>query len=156
MFKLDVVGGSLHPAYNRWHSMLDRCYNKNHPRYKTYGEKGIRVCDEWHLFSNYMKWFDENNIDGYEVDKDFCGLKLYSPETCRFVSKSDNSREAMTRRDYSDLRKDNEYYSITPVQRANFTRGCVRAGINPDDFEEIDSGVKNKQGRRLFIYKLKK
>ena len=135
--------------------MLDRCYNKNHPRYKTYGEKGVKVCDEWHLFSNYMRWFDENHIDGYEVDKDFCGLKLYSPETCRFVSKSDNSREAMTRRDYSSSRKDIEYYSITPVQRANFIRGCVRAGINPDDFKEIDSGVKNKQGRRLFTYKLK-
>jgi hypothetical protein len=69
-----------------WHSMLQRCYDsKYHNRYPTY--KDCTVCDEWLLLSNFKKWFDENYIEGYVLDKDilFTGNKVYSPETCCFV-----------------------------------------------------------------------
>src|SRR6185312_5717144 len=32
-------------TYYAWVSMRGRCYNKNHPSYKDYGGRGIRVCD---------------------------------------------------------------------------------------------------------------
>lgn len=69
-----------------WHSMLQRCYdNKFHNRYPTY--KDCTVCEEWLLLSNFKRWFDENYIDGYVLDKDilFKGNKVYSPNTCCFV-----------------------------------------------------------------------
>jgi hypothetical protein len=30
-----------------YNKMLDRCYNENDKDYKYYGEKGIKICDEW-------------------------------------------------------------------------------------------------------------
>ena len=65
--------------------MLQRCYDiKLHNKYPTY--KGCRVSDEWLSFGNFANWFDENYVEGWQIDKDILGDgKLYSPETCCFV-----------------------------------------------------------------------
>lgn len=71
-----------------WKGMLGRCYSEKHQSKRpTY--IGCSVCEEWLLFSNFKKWFDENYTPGYELDKDILveGNKVYSPDTCRFVPK---------------------------------------------------------------------
>lgn len=78
--------GYMKPVFKHWYNMLSRCYckkcHKNQPTYKD-----CIVCDEWLLFSNFKRWFDENYIEGYDLDKDIIikGNKVYSPETCCFV-----------------------------------------------------------------------
>ena len=73
------------PAYIAWESMLKRAYsNKFHEKYKTY--KSVSVCEEWHSFMSFRKWWIENKVDGWEVDKDILSDSgVYSPETCVFV-----------------------------------------------------------------------
>lgn len=88
-------------SYKCWNDMIRRCYNKNEKSYKTYGARGVTICDEWKLFSNFKRWYDENYVEGYVVDKDIAGLNEYSPDGCVFISKSENSREAMSRRVYA-------------------------------------------------------
>jgi hypothetical protein len=83
-------------AYSYWHRLLERCYNERlkekRPSYKT-----VSVCDEWHNFQNFAKWFDDNyNIefmDGWQLDKDILikGNKIYSPKTCCFVPSEVNT-----------------------------------------------------------------
>ena len=79
-----------------WKNMMKRCYcNKSLKTNPTY--KNCTVCEEWHCFANFEKWFDENY---YEIpnervclDKDILvkGNKIYSPETCCFVPSSINA-----------------------------------------------------------------
>ena len=40
-------------AYHRWKAMMARCYKNTHPKYRLYGARGIKVCDEWHQFTCY-------------------------------------------------------------------------------------------------------
>lgn len=85
------------PSYETWQSMIKRCYSpKLQAKFPTY--KGCTVCDEWKYYGNFKKWYDENYYecnDGYrmELDKDILikGNKVYSPETCVFVSHLLNS-----------------------------------------------------------------
>lgn len=73
-------------AHRRWSSMIKRCYShKNIERRPNYKE--CTVCDEWLTFSNFAKWYDENAIDGWQLDKDIKikGNKVYSPSGCLFV-----------------------------------------------------------------------
>lgn len=80
------------PSYATWLQMLTRCYSKTYiKRFPTY--KSCRVCKEWLLFSNFKKWFDENYVDGYCLDKDIIikGNKIYSPVTCCFVPNEINA-----------------------------------------------------------------
>lgn len=73
-------------AYNTWLHMLQRCYSTKLQQTKpTY--IGCSVCPEWLSFSNFKKWYDENYIEGFHLDKDILvvGNKIYSPKFCRFV-----------------------------------------------------------------------
>lgn len=74
------------PAYKYWKSMLTRCYNNRYQKIRpTY--KGCEVDDRWKTFSVFKKWFDENYVEGYELEKDILvkGNKIYGPDTCCFV-----------------------------------------------------------------------
>ena len=83
-------GGKINKNYNTWISMLRRAYcEKHHEKYPTY--KDVTVCDEWHNFQNFAKWFEENWKDhmdsSWHLDKDILSEqnKMYSPQTCAFV-----------------------------------------------------------------------
>ncbi len=35
------------PEYRVWSTMIERCHNPNNGKYKSYGARGIRVCERW-------------------------------------------------------------------------------------------------------------
>lgn len=87
---------SKNKCYCTWNRMLERCYDeKFHIKHTTY--KGCSVCEEWHNYSNFKKWYKDNyyEIEGETIalDKDILikGNKIYSPETCVFVPERINS-----------------------------------------------------------------
>jgi len=80
------------PYYSRWCSMLNRCYSSNyHIRNPTY--IGCTVSKEWLTFSNFKKWMETQDYIGKDLDKDILieGNKVYSKDTCCFVSSDINS-----------------------------------------------------------------
>lgn len=86
----DLNGYEKTQVYRIWNCMLERCYRSG-CGVDTYID--CFVCDEWHVFSNFKKWFDENYVEGYHIDKDLLikGNKVYSPETCCFLPKEINA-----------------------------------------------------------------
>lgn len=79
-------------VYATWCAMYVRCYSnvkqKTRPTYI-----GTTVCDEWIYYSNFKKWYLNNYIEGYDLDKDIIDgtSKIYSPKTCAFVPNIINS-----------------------------------------------------------------
>lgn len=97
--------------YRTWRSMLERCYG-NRKSKKSY--KNCTVDDKWHNFQNFAKWFDENYINGFHLDKDILikGNKVYSEKTCCFVPV-----------------KINGCFVLKKLNRGNFPLGmCMDAG----------------------------
>lgn len=84
------ISGKQTIQYQHWRDMMKRCYSiADKSRLRTY--ENCTVCNEWHNFQNFGKWFDENyyKIDNEKMalDKDILhkGNKIYSPNTCMFV-----------------------------------------------------------------------
>ena len=87
----DLPCESQTPWGKIWNGMFNRCYRecdlKKHPSYR-----GVEICEEWWKLSEFKKWFLENYIEGYELDKDIIhpGSRVYSPENCCFVPRRIN------------------------------------------------------------------
>jgi len=82
------------PSYNYWKQVLERGYcPKLKEKYPSY--KDVTVCEDWHSLKNFKQWFDENYVEGYDLDKDLLcknlSVKVYSPETCVFLPKRINT-----------------------------------------------------------------
>lgn len=68
-------------AYVVWYNMMQRCHNPDHPNYERYGERGIRVCQHWHTFDNFLadmgkppprKSIERRNNDGDYTKENCC------------------------------------------------------------------------------------
>lgn len=91
-------------TYNLWASMLSRCYNQSDNNYVSYGAKGVRVSDRWLMFENFLRDLPSlpgyyeyiKNPSKYNLDKDYKqqgipkNQRIYSVETCMFISVGDN------------------------------------------------------------------
>lgn len=88
---LTSVNGKNTKCWRVWSNMIKRCYDKNDKSYSNYGAKGITVCDSWHNFQNFAKWYTENAKEGWEIDKDLFGGMCYSPNNCTMLPKELNS-----------------------------------------------------------------
>ena len=80
------------PFYYRWCAVLDRCFNPiSLTKQPTY--IGCSVCEEWLIFSNFKSWMEQQDWEGKELDKDLLVYenKIYSPETCCFISHALNT-----------------------------------------------------------------
>lgn len=78
--------------FSTWSGMISRCYSeKTQSRNPTY--IGCTVCAEWLRFSTFKAWMEQQDWEGRELDKDilFPGNKVYSPDTCVFVTRAINS-----------------------------------------------------------------
>ncbi len=98
-------GYSYTKCYNIWNLMKNRCENPKNKRYKDYGGRGIKVCDEWKSFpdgmTTFCKWTHETQkmtddmlgrrkgqltLDRLDVDKD------YYPDNCKYRTHSEQSQ----------------------------------------------------------------
>lgn len=84
-------------AFEKYRAMMDRCYGNQKGNNAVY--KGCEVCEEWYIFENFVRWYNDNyyTIDDEQMDLDkdiFGNGKLYSPQTCVFVPHKLNSQIA--------------------------------------------------------------
>lgn len=80
--KTKTFESSTHRA---WRSMKARCNNPNVKEFRHYGGRGIKVCDRWNLFANFLADMGIKP-EGTELDRRD-NSKGYGPENCRWVSK---------------------------------------------------------------------
>lgn len=126
-------GRKLTIQYKYWNSMIHRCYVEKYQKKKpTYKE--CEVCEEWHNFQNFAKWFDENYYkigeDVMQLDKDILqkGNKIYSPETCVFVPNRINTL-------FTKRQNDRGHYPIGVTYRPKINKfesrcNCMDKRIN--------------------------
>jgi hypothetical protein len=71
--------------------MKDRCETPSNRSYPDYGGRGIRVCERWHTFENFLADMGERPSDKHQLDRiDNDGN--YEPGNVRWATKQEQMR----------------------------------------------------------------
>lgn len=119
--------------YAIWSHILGRCHKVGHPRYKDYGARGVRVCNEWrNNYQSFLDWALKSGWQyGLQLDKDIKGTgKLYCPEYCIWTTAKANCNKKRNNRTF-------DYYG----ELLSLTRICEKEDL--DYFFVIDRIRKN-------------
>lgn len=84
-----------HRLYKTWSNMIRRCTNSKNKDYKHYGERGIKVCDEWLDINNFINDMFPSFIEGLTLDREN-HLGNYEKSNCRWVNRitqAENTRK---------------------------------------------------------------
>lgn len=83
--------------YNIWCHMKARCYRKTNTRYKYYGARGIKICDQW-VNSFKQFYLDMGDApDKYTIER-INNNGNYEPSNCKWATQYDqvqNSRNCV-------------------------------------------------------------
>jgi hypothetical protein len=125
-----IHGLSQVPEYRAWQTMRLRCTEPANPAYANYEGRGIAVCDRW--LNSPAAFIDDMGAKPtpqHELDRRDNSAG-YSPENCRWVTRSVNDRN----------RRSNRMVTYSGETHA-LAHWCEQFGIRPDTAKKrLDAG----------------
>lgn len=80
-------------TYTTWENIKQRCLNPKNTNYPRYGGKGIKICDRWLEFENFLEDMGEKPFKGWHCARKG-DIGDYTKENCEWKSPRDNKSEA--------------------------------------------------------------
>jgi|SRR5579859_7285317 len=81
----------IDPTYLSWQRMKSRCLNPKAPDYAHYGGRGIKICERWLKFENFLADMGRRERN-QQIDRFPDNDGHYEPNNCRWATKKQNAR----------------------------------------------------------------
>lgn len=108
------------PEYNAWKNMRRRCYDAKRSDFARYGGRGIRVCERWMEFANFLADMGRRPGPSYSIER-VNNDGHYEPGNCRWATKTEQARNRRSTRLVS-----------WNGRQVSLAQACEEAGIDHD------------------------
>lgn len=119
-------------TYTAWCDAKSRCYNTNDIGYKYYGGRGIKICERWWKFSDFLKDMGECP-DGLSLER-VNNNGNYEPGNCKWATQKEQCNN--NRRNVKLTYKGKTMNMVQWAEELGISRACIWARINrrmPDE-----------------------
>lgn len=136
--------------YKRWHKIMSRCCIETDDNYYNYGDRNIKVCNEWYNFQNFHDWAissgykPELEVDRIDVNGNYC------PENCRWVTPHQNSMNRRGNLDTSSKYKGVCWANREKLWRSTITLNYKQVSLGYFKHEKDAAIAYNKKALELF------
>lgn len=132
----EINGAKYTPTYRSWEAMRTRCNNKGRDNADRYSDRGVKICDRWNIFENFLSDMGERP-NGMTLDRwpDFAGN--YEPGNCRWATPREQARN--TRRNKLTLETATEV-AVLRLRGEKLRVIAARFGISENLPNEIVKG----------------
>lgn len=108
-------GMSKAPEYDIYIAMHQRCYNPKCKAYKNYGQAGIRVCDRWHSFENFIADMGSRPSKKLTLERK-TSKGDYCPDNCIWADRLTQNNNTSRNRKFT---VGGEYLSVSQLARSH-------------------------------------
>lgn len=104
--------------YNSWSNMRQRCQNPNNHVYHHYGGRGIKVCERWEDFGNFIADMGRKPTPKHSIDRiDVNGN--YEPSNCRWATQKEQNNNRSNNRYITYKNKTNTLSQWSDILQIN-------------------------------------
>lgn len=128
------INGTETKTYQVWLWLHERCNNPNNHAYKDYGGRGIKVCERWRYFENFLRDMGEKP-KGLTIERKN-NDKGYSPDNCKWATRAVQARNRRSTK-------------LSPLKIQVIKKLLKESRLTPKDIAEIFYVT------RSMIYKIK-
>lgn len=114
------------PEYAAWSDMRGRCRNPKNQSYHRYGGRGIKICERWDQFENFLEDMGlrpngRHSLERKDNDGDYC------PENCKWAVPKE---QANNRGNNRIIEWNGQRRTVTQWRRSlGFKRGVLESRI---------------------------
>jgi len=126
--------GKETPEYAAWGQMKNRCLNPKNDSYRYYGARGIKVCDRWMVYENFLADMGRRPSVLHSIDRiDVHGN--YEPGNCRWATSIEQNRNTTFNRRIAargETKTLAEWLEIVGLRRETFYQR-LRRGMSEEE-----------------------
>jgi hypothetical protein len=143
------------PTFITWKGMRQRCNCPTHKAYPSYGGRGIKVCERWAKYENFLADMGPRP-DGMTLDRED-NDKGYEPGNCCWANKTAQLRNtrANVRYDFRGLQLVlPEIAELTGIPKDTIRMRMKRGWTLEEAVADAEGGLAETSARRAAPYQL--
>jgi hypothetical protein len=133
--------------YHAWARAKQRCINPNNSHYKSYGRRGIQMCEEW--LNDFGAFYEHmgDRPPGYTLDRiDVNGN--YEPGNCQWIPMSEQQRNVRKNIKLEHKGEIRSLAEIAEMENFNYKRLWYlvqKVGLT------LEKALQHKKGRLSYV-----